>query len=316
MFMSLCCCGDPYPCFGCANKRFRIDWSKITVTHGGFSGFAYSDGDTNACNGVYTAPLGDITWSATQYFKSPNGIPTTLELWQAPAATITNGFGSNQTGTTVNVYPCQWLWNDCTAIPAVYHSVASKNFPAVQVNSELEVGTLYEPVNAVNASDPWNRVITTISDSRCTTLVMTGSTQRWTCRTEIIFTAIRVYIETISAVKYWRADAFVTFVTAAITNRSWWSISETDPADTAGFGLPGYPDIPYACIDFKPPGGGAFSMPSGGGFAIYRKEVDCSNDFDGSGIVLTHEPTAYNPRRDTFLGITCPSTMTIALNYL
>lgn len=321
MQLGMCCCGEPYSCFGCGNKRFRIDWTKIDVTHDGFSGFAYDDGDTNSCSGTTTTVNGDITWSATQYFKSPNQIPTDLVLWQAPAATTTNGYGSNRTGTSVNSFPCQWLWNDVTAIPAVYHTVASKNFPAVQVNSEFELGTLYEPVNATDSSDPWNRVLTAISDSRCGTYVLSGSSVVWTCRTEPIFTAVRVWIETIGTVdpiKYWRADVFVTFVNTALTNRDWWDISQADAADTAGFygALPAASIIPYSCIDFKPAGGGVFSMPAGGGFAIYRKEIDCANDFLGDPIELTHEPTAYSPRRDTFLGITCPSIMTINLRYL
>jgi hypothetical protein len=190
------------PCFGCGNKRFRINWAKIAIAHSGFSGFAYSNGDSETCSGSDTNVFGDWTWNGTQYYKSPNEIPTELDLWQQPSDTITNGYGASGSFTpSGTLFPCQWLWNDVAIYNTIGHRVAVTSSPYSQVHSEIEVGTPYEPVNAIDPASPWNRVITPITDSRCGTKVIpsAGSAAvRWECYSMPVTTYIALRILTIN----------------------------------------------------------------------------------------------------------------------
>lgn len=262
MHVGRCCnCGDQMPCLGCPNKRFRINWSKIGITHSGFSGFAYNNGDSETCSGTETNGFGDWTWDGTQYYKSPNDIPTTLDLWQQPSDTITNGYGAQGSLTpSGTLYPCQWLWNDVAIYDTVGHRVAVTTSPYSQVHSELEVGTPYEPLNATDSESPWNRVITAITDSRCGTKVIptAGSAAvRWECYSMPVTTYLNLTIRTITT---------ITTVTDTITVTGTWAAPDTLSGNItvevwgAGGGGGG-------CDGFSG------SSPGGGGGGAYAKKV-------------------------------------------
>jgi len=332
MQLGMCCCGDPVlSCFRC-NKRVRVDWSKIDVTHSGFTGFAYASEDTVSCSGTITTGSGDYTYDATQVFMDPGDIPTNCELWQGPASTITNGFGSSQSGTTLPQYPCEWLWNDVRAYPCVVHRVAVENFPYYQEHSEYDIGTLFTPVNATDSANPWNRVFPTITDSRCGTKVIPTQglgALRWECGyiQAWIALSVRVYNATgtgfgTSDQALWLVYAWVVATAYGKTNRDWNGL-ENDSADsvrplfnptTSGGAMVLPPAIPTSCYPYS----GTFNN-DGGAFVSYRKLVDCSADFGGDPIVIPRVTTgtyAMPASRATEWGITCPDEIEINLRYL
>lgn len=314
MQLGLCCCGDPVlSCFQCT-KRARVDWSKIDVTHSGFTGFAYNDGDTVTCSGSGTTIRGNWTWEGTQYFKSPNNIPTTLSLWQKPDVVV-NGFGSDG-GSSV----CSWLWNDVEIYNTVGHRVA---LFGTQVNSEIIVETPYEPVNAADAENPWNRVIIPSTDSRCGTKVISAAgteAVRWECYSMPVYTALHLRITTVppSPAIVWEMRVFVAFGTTQVTNRDW-VFGENDEYDAVAPIVATL--LPDGVTPVKLPAGEYSCFPAigtayvnGAGFAIYRKAVDCNADFNGDPVVLFFDEDGYADRRDIILGITCPSTISLTLN--
>lgn len=332
MQLGLCCCGDPIlDCFKCT-KRARIDWSKLNIVHSGFTGFAYASEDTVSCSGTITTGLGDYDYDATQLFMDPGDIPTNCELWQGPASTITNGFGSGQSGTSLPLYPCEWLWNDVRSWPCVVHRVAVDNPPYQQVHSEYSIGALFTPVNGTDAVNPWNRVFPTITDSRCATKVIPTQglgAVRWECGhiRAWIALSLRVYNAAgtglgTSDQALWLAYAWVVAMSYGKTQRTWNGL-QNDSADsvspifnptTSGGAMVLPPAIPSSCFPFS----GTFNS-SGGAFVSYRKLVDCAQDFNGDPIVLPRVTTgayAMEASRATDWGITCPTDIEINLQYL
>lgn len=200
MQLGMCCCGGALPCLGCGNRRFNINWDKIGLTHSGFSGFAYNDDDSESCDGTNTHPDGDYDWFGSQYYKSPNDIPTSLDLWRQPEGAISNGYGAaNFFGQTNR---CQWLWNSIKIYEAVTHRFAQLLVPFTVVHSEAEVVHSYTPENATDPANPWNRVITSPTDSRCGTKVIAADTSsgavRWGCHSLEAYTSISLARNTIT----------------------------------------------------------------------------------------------------------------------
>jgi hypothetical protein len=323
MRLGLCCCGGLIPCFGCGNKRFQSTFERIGVEHSGFSGFQFSSGQSVSCSGTESTILGEYSWSGTQYFVSPNDIPTNLQLWRQPEGVIKNGYG--YLGLLQN--RCQWIWNDLTIYKTVGHRVAVRSFlPYLQVHSQMDVIGSYAPVNAVDPADPWNKEIE-LTDSRCNQKVIESETNnttavRWECYSMPVYTALLLSIQpkvTGNEVQhFWDLRVFVTFGTTAVTNRSWTGRPENDPFDAvAPFVRPFVngtntpvtgPTGPYPCFPFF-----QTPHPYGAGFVAYRKEVKCNEDFNREPVVLELDDNIYIPRRYTVLGITCPQTITLTL---
>lgn len=328
MQLGICCCGEPVlTCFKCT-KRVRVDWSKLNIVHSGFTGFAYASEDTVSCSGTGTTGSGDYDYDATQIFMDPGDIPTDCEMWQRPAASVTNGFG----GGSSAFYPCEWLWNDVRSWPCVVHRVAVDSPPYQQVHSEYSIGTLITPVNGTDTADPWNRVFPTISDSRCATKVIptqgTGAV-RWECGYVNAYISLNVRIYNANVVGMGTTDQTVWYVLASTVSTYYgktvrtWNGSENDQYDavypffntlTAGGAAVVEPAIPGSCFPFD----GTWSR-FGGGFASYGRLVDCAHDFTGDPISiprLTTGALGLDASRATDYGITCPSEIEINLQYL
>jgi hypothetical protein len=333
MFLSLCCCGDLLPaCFKCGTKRGRFDWSKLSIVHSGFTGFAYATEETVSCSGTNTTGSGDYTYDATQVFMDPGDIPTNCELWQRPASAVANGFGGAGNSGSGSIYPCEWLWNDVRSWPSVTHRVAVDNFPYYQEHSEYSIGSLITPINATDSADPWNRVFPTITDSRCATKVIPTQglgAVRWECGyvNSYISLSLRVYNAAVYGMgttdqAIWYALVQATFSYYGKTNRDWNGL-ENDGYDavypffnatTSSGAAVASPAIPQSCFPFD----GTWSS-FGGGFASYGRLVDCANDFNGDAISiprLTTGALGLDASRATDYGITCPSDIEINLQYI
>lgn len=329
MRLGLCCCSGNLPaCFLCGAKRASIDWTKLSIAHDGFTGFAYATGDTESCSGTITIGFGDYDYNATQYFMDPADIPTDCELWQRPSSSVTNGFG----GGTSAFYPCEWLWNDVRSLPCVVHRVAVESSPYSQVNSEHNIGTAITPVNAIDSADPWNREFPAISDSRCGDKVIPtqgAGAVVWECGYTNAYLSMSLRIYNAGVVGLGTSDQTVWSLTASLVT-AWygktvrdWNGSENDQYDavmpffnpfTSSFAAVVQPDIPDSCFPFS-----SSDSTFGGGFASYRKLVDCDADFSGSNIVLpraTSGVLSTSAARASDWGITCPDDVTINLNYL
>jgi len=253
MRMSMCCCGA-IECMGCRVPR-RYDVNNPEINFG--SSFVWPYTSSSCTNGGY---------NIIQYAANAADIVSGISLRKRPD-------GGTGYGQLAGANMCQWLWNKPVAVQTLYH------LNTIEPPSTIHYGTLselaqYEPVNSTDATSPWNRELTTITNATCTTCVWSGcssANDRWKCITGLYWGSVTLWVEEVASVPTWRMYVLV-FLERSISGTT------THGAEPIGSQYPGA-------------GGGACGGYSGehiraAARATYEAPVDCANDFKGDPIIL------------------------------
>ena len=296
-----CNCLPPFPCIeGCA-KSGDFNYDEVTIGMSAAPTWSYSTGsDTFAYN--------NGTAVVNSYVPDVTDFGTSQSLWKRPDS---SSFGYGQSsGTSV----CQWLWNSPIAVPSKWlwpnftHCVGEPSYP--QVESLVADGTPYIPVNAVDSSSPWDRVLIANPDYDCGTCYCPGCGSivgnprgHYRCGNLIYFSSVLLYIAQSgvpagsppiyptagSGHWYWIVE-FKAYGNFDWSYNSEFSVSPpTAEVHTAGSGAGAYP------VDRIFPS--SFGGHTIGGIAFddrfetigiiqYAKEIDCDTDFEGTSVTI------------------------------
>lgn len=281
MFMSLCCCGEIDSCTSCRVPR-KYDLTNITVE---FDDVFAWDPVSASCS--YTG------YDIIQYAADPAEIVSGIQL-RKRTSTSETGYGY-----AVGSSLCQWLWNFPTAVQSLYHLRTTGGTPSTYYEGTITELSQYTPVNATDATSPWNRVLTTITDPTCGTCVWTGCTNaadKWKCMTGAYWSYVSLQVVDVLGVKYW------LLTVRTILERSISGLFTNDGAHPIGSLYSGAGG--GACGNYIGTNAGQLAQRR------YIKAVDCSADFNGDPIVL--------PMLDTPGGslpfTSYPSTASLILN--
>jgi hypothetical protein len=261
----------------------------------------------------------DLT--ARPFFGLPMLSETTHYTYSRPLANLN---GSKRMYRRPLPGVCEWLWSDCRNVKTVMRDFQFNDSPVLEQ-------TLYEPVNADDPENPWNRVYTPFSDSRCnepgwfcltgaqTNVINSASLSlvrltesgefavdgvlHWYLMVNVVIgrSAINHFIETIPAQSIYNSSVNgVNRVTpVGYTMRSAYDIYDVNVGATA--------TPPYRW-------NGAQFFPLGAGVLAYVRRVNCDTDFGGSPITLRRESwPSYLAGRPESWDITYPAEVTIAL---
>jgi len=247
-------------------------------------------------------------------------------------------------GAWVGDRDCQWLWNDVLAVQSKWFD-PTENYTCaggvIALDGTIEDRTPYEPVNAIDPSSPWDRVLVPNPDYACNTCYCAGCggtpnsnpRQYYRCGNFPYFSAgvLSIVESTAPAASapilgapstgggYW----YWVFDFKAFSQISWSynrSVSSGLSAAHNAMSSAGIP--PYDITNNQPRFGGRVV----GGRALdanqeqqiiirYVKQINCATDFEGSPITLTFDrivPVG-NPG-ETFVMSTYPSSVTITLS--
>jgi hypothetical protein len=257
----------------------------------------------------------------------------TTTTWNTRSRNVSTINGTKQLRIKPDGITCDWLWNDVQACDTTYrHQKHSPGPPYVTIFDEV----LYEPLNATDATSPWNRVIGPNNDSRCVykTAKCLSTTD---CETVVrlrprritITDAVNTYFKLDEAgTMYWILNLYTLFGRSAknefiegdftanpIQGASADSrlVSPVRTGDKISYvwanlssGVTATP--PYRYFYDGMQGLAGF----GGQFATYGKVINCATDFGGTALTLN----LMGERADvvdirTRLEITVPSTVSI-----
>jgi hypothetical protein len=257
MQLGLCCC-EVEPCTGC-RKALRYDLTNITVEFD----------DTFAWDPV-SATCSPTGYEIIQYAADAANIVSGIEL-RKRTSTLETGYGY-----LIGSSLCQWLWNDPIAVQSLYHWRTTGGSPSTFYEGTTTELSQYVPVNATDATSPWNRVLTTITDPTCGSCVWTGCTNaadKWKCITGVYWSHVRLDTVLFSGVPYW-----------LVTVRAYLERSVSGPFSNQGA-------HPIGSLYGGAGGGscGNYIGTNAGQLAErrYRKAIDCNADFNGDPIVLS-----------------------------
>ena len=193
---------------------------------------------------------------------------------------------------------CSWLWNDVRAVSTTFKD-------GLGTTDRFIDEVIYEPLNATDATNPWERVILPNTDPRC------GYYSRVTCLTGIdagtFVSLIPINIPTpntmgLSAGWHWRLQVRFKIARTAIASNGlpgyvaglaggdgskiWYVTPVNYEMRTA------YPDQPFdetSSATSVPPYKyeNVRRFPIGGLLAVYYAPIDCVDDFDGVPFTLT-----------------------------
>ena len=210
---------------------------------------------------------------------------------------------------------CWWLWNDVRAVSTVCNN-------AVALAAPLFEEVVYEPLNATDSTNPWDRVVLPNTDARCQVggpyceagLDATTTVEVVVVEASGIFNLVcRIYNKIarsattsafddgsgggpISGFSAWGKPTPVNY-----TNRT--AIAGTPPTLTTG--ATSVPPYRYRSSDSN-------YFPIGGLLVQYESPaIDCVADFAGSPITLTN--VNLYPDRVTYWDATIPTTIEITL---
>lgn len=312
-----CRCLPPFPCIeGCAKSGdFTYDTVALTMTAPTYSyttasdSFRYNVGDAVA--NIYNSDISAVGPSKTLK-RRPNSA----------------AFGYGQKNGSSD---CQWLWNDPIAVPSMvlypnFLNCDAPFYPLPYTPSVVTDGTPYVPVNAIDSTSPWDRVLIANPDYLCSTCYCTGcgsfsSNPRghYQCGNVVYYSSAVLYIieggvpgvvapyytPLGSGYWYWILDF------KAFGGHSWSYNSDSQVTRTA---------VTSALGGNQPNFGGHVT----GGVAMdglnpqivtlqYAKEIDCDTDFEGTAITLPFSKYIDQSGPYTYLVDTYPSSVTIAL---
>jgi hypothetical protein len=209
------------------------------------------------------------------------------------------------------------LWNDVQAVATVYKDGTSRFLDE----------TLYEPLNATDATNPWDRVILPNTDYRCgyvTPKCIAGID----CSTTVTFGPVQVFEPnaiSLTAGWYWYLKVYSKIARSAIAGATY-AYNGSLPIGTFAY-LTQVTPVNYEMRSpwaYSPPDitstdssvppyryEGSVLFPKGGLMEEYIAEIDCVNDFLGYPITLTKN--AYSSAQSSWFDATTPATVEVTL---
>lgn len=312
MYMHAGCC-EPPDCFGCFPPRDQPE--NIQLDGSGFD---------------WEMPEDQTDIEAPLYNRFIPGLPaesTTTHYTRSRSLSLLNGTKQlrlNPSGA------CQWLWSDVRTVATVMKD-GLFNF-----DPQLEE-TVYEPLNATDPTNPWNRVILPVTDARCGTSFwqcvnsnVTGygvsallapakitvtnpalgyfdfdDAGEWhwllTISNAIARSAINYYVGVVAEqLSYHVASAMVS----RVTPNGYTMKSAFDMRNTAS-GVSSIPPYRYGLSGF---------FPRGGGVLHYIRPLDCDTDFEGDPLTLTYAARALTfENRVVFFDVSHPANVQVTV---
>ena len=303
-----CCCSPPFECIPDCPKsgNFTYDNIKLNMEAPTYSLFTDSDS--------FRYKVGDAV--ANVYNPDVEEIGPSKDLRKRPN---TSAFGYGQ---RVGSSGCLWLWNNPIAVPSkwLYQNFLNCNspfFPLPYTPSSITDGTSYVPVNAVDSTDPWDRVLIANADTDCDDCFCAGCGTmslnprgHYRCGNIIYYTAGSLYIIESGAPAgsppYYTAGGsgylYWVFEFKVMSNWSWSFNTDTQftrtamsGAGTFGIDLTNQPNFGGQSV------GGVALDGAHPSIAIvqYAKAIDCDTDFEGDPVVIP-----FNSYVDKFSDIT------------
>jgi len=314
MYMLSKCCGPrPPDCFGCYPTHARPE--TIQIESSGFDwGVPEDQTDVEAplFNRYVSGQPAESTTTHHTRSRNPSGLNGRKELRAKPDGS------------------CQWLWSDIRAISTVIRDGFGNFDPHLEE-------TVYEPLNATDSSNPWDRVFTTPTDSRCGSSFwqcLSGNGSGYGVTAQLI--PVRLTI----------TNPSLGYFTVGEPGPWHWllTISATIGRSAINYYLGVVPEQPYYTVnsalvarvtpinyvmqsayDFSVLDSGASSLPpyrygldgffpNCGGMLHYVKEIDCSNDFSGEPFNLAYMAReATYPNRVAAFDVTYPESVQVTI---
>ena len=228
---------------------------------------------------------------------------------------------------------CQWLWNDPLAVQSLW---LYPNFfncgsgPAV--TAFVRDSTPYVPVNAIDATSPWDRVLIPNPDYECGTCYCAPATcttarQRYRCGNFQYYSSAVLYIleagppnATAPIISYPTGSGghWYWVVDFQALNAVSWSFNSDNRLTREAMSSAGVwgVDLTNTTPNFggRNIGGIAYDGFSETNLRLqYAKEIDCNEDFEGDPITLTLDRYFQQFDDRTYVLDTYPSTVTITL---
>lgn len=318
-----CRCLPPFPCIeGCAKSGdFTYETVRVNMVSPTYSyttasdSFRYNTGD--AVVHIFNP---DVT-----------AIGTYKDLQRRPNSAA---FGYGQ---RVGSSDCQWLWNNPTAVHSKWlRSRVGDTCGGVAVPATISIGSSYVPVNAVDATSPWDRVLLSNPDYDCGTCFCPGCSgtqisnprRHYRCGNIIYYSAGVLYIAESGAPAgsppiysgslpggghwYW------VFEFKAYGNIAWsynsdskLTIDAMSGAGTAGIdNTNNEPNFGGHVV-----GGRALDNGDQESLVLlqYAKEIDCSTDFEGLPVTIPFDRNFNTPPGRSFTMDTYPASVSIEL---
>ena len=345
MRMSLCCCGT---LDGCTQCRIPSDLSLANITLNFPT--AVSTGITTGTATISRSDsgstgFGGALWTSSEdedqeQFIAP-AIPETLQLrqrgYKAPSV-LETGLGYDPAINSV----CQWLWNDAVVSEWDYHpsvydvndggSHAARYWLHAHVPQVLDLVRAYTPLNASDSTNPWERVIDSFSGSTtgcsitptpsCYAWYNGGFVPVWTDYRTILHSYARLTVVAGQWVLTLYSSANRTSVVSGSVEvaAGGATFPEAYTINTGRAFPPGVQAIGTATI------GGWNNNISGSGSTsgqavtiascTFKKNIDCSSDFDGLPITLSFYEHLYaGSGPDKFQMSSVPSTVELVLDW-
>lgn len=319
-----CRCLPPFPCIeGCPKSgAFTYDTVALTMTA---PTYAYTTASA-------TFPLAQGTVVVNVYNPDVTAIGGTSVLWRRPNLS-SFGYGYAQASRQ-----CEWLWNDVRAVQSKWFDPVD-NYTCrggiVALDAIIQDRPPYIPVNAIDPSSPWDRVLVANPDYDCNTCYCAGCggtpdnnpRQYYRCGNFIYFTAGVLYIR-----EGGPPAATPPTITGGVGGGYWYWV----------FDFIAYSAISWSFNRANPPSHNAMSAagrrpqditndhPNFGGYVVggraldayqelsilirYVKQINCSTDFEGASVTLPFDSIvpAGNLGED-FVMTTYPASVSIAL---
>lgn len=313
-----CRCLPPFPCIeGCAKSGdFTYDSIRLNMTAPTWSystasdSFRYNSGD--AVVNVYNPDISEIGPSQ-DLRRRPNS----------------SAFGYGQ---KVGSSDCQWLWNNPIAVPSKW-LWPNFNFCSSppKIPASLTDGTPYVPVNALDSTDPWDRVLIANPDYDCGDCYcpgcgsMSGNPRgHYRCGNIIYYSSGVLYIAesgppagsapiyptTGTGHWYWVFDFKAYGGLSWLYNKDDLSTrSASSSAGTWGIDLVSQPNFGGHVVD-----GVALDGRHETALTLqYAKEIDCDTDFEGTPVVIPFNKYFDPTSQQVYVLDTYPSSVSIEL---
>lgn len=288
------CYTFPPDCFGCS--PYHEIPENVTLDSSGFS---------------WLVPTLSVTYETVSFFSGTQYSTTEHRFRSRDIASI-NGTKLMRRKPSGE---CWWLWNDVRAVSTVWKDASP---PAAPLFDEVSI---YEPLNATDSTNPWDRVILPNADVRC---VFNGP--RCEAGIDASTTLSLVVATNVYGDHILRLTVHVKVARSATTNGLTVGASTAPSGNFTLWGKPtpvNYgirtavgntpPDYSTGASASPPYRYDGFSFfPTGGQIAEYRSDpIDCIYGFLGDPITLTN--TAASSAMAAIWDATVPDTVEVTL---
>ena len=310
-----CRCLPPFPCIeGCAKSgNFQYNTILLNMVSPTYTYTTASDTFTHI----------EGTAVANVYNPDVTAIGASKTLKRRPNS---SAFGYGQ---KVGSSDCQWLWNNPLAVSDV---LLSPNFcgcfgestPGC-VSAFVTTPAAYIPVNAIDSTSPWDRVIPPNSDYRCGTCYCTGCGSilanprgHYVCKDLIYYSSGVLYI----------AESGVTYGAAPYSGYWYWVFDfKATGAFSWSYNRIQHPNYPYEGYqeihnaglvqqNFSGRVVGGCALDGGHPTAVtlrYAKRINCDTDFEGTPVTIPFHQYLDQVGIYTYTMATYPSSVSIEL---